>query len=140
MTWRATLDIFFEKIISPVFPSFLFSFFKYIKNSNFWLQKNMQRPCLKWIDMLYLLCMVLVKKSEKNGGKQKRPKNGRNDFFKKNNKYSTSSHLRQGLYTFFWSQKFEFLMYLKTCVCLEEKKYNYLTNIINFYMHHNFEL
>ena len=30
--------------------------FKYIENSNFGLQKNMQRPCLKWLDMLYLLC------------------------------------------------------------------------------------
>ena len=31
----------------------------------------------------------------------------------KHNKYDTSTHLRQGLYTFFWSQKFEFLTHLK---------------------------
>ena len=63
----------FEKIISPVFRSFLFSsVFSDLLSSN--------------ID----------------------------------NKYSISSHLRQGLCTFFWSQKFEFLMYLKTCVCLEK--------------------
>ena len=68
--------------------------FKYVKNSNFWLQTNVQRPCLKWIDMLYLLCKLLVKKSEKNGEKKKRQKNGRNDFFKKNIKCSTTSHLR----------------------------------------------
>ena len=45
------------------------------------------------------------------------------DFLTSNihNKYSISSHLRQGLCTFFWSQKFEFLMYLKTRVFLEEK-------------------
>ena len=87
--------------------------FKYIKNSNFWLQKNVQRPCLKWLDMLYLLCMLLVKKSEKNGGKQKRQKNGRKDFFKKNNKYSTSSHLRQGLCTFFWSLWFKIMLHIE---------------------------
>ena len=37
------------------------------------------------------------------------------------NKYDTSTHLRQGIYTFFWSQKFEFLKYLKIRDFLEEK-------------------
>ena len=37
------------------------------------------------------------------------------DLFTSNirNKYDISTHLRQDLYTFFWSQKFEFLTYLK---------------------------
>ena len=87
--------------------------FKYIKNSNFWLQKNVQRPCLKWLDMLYLLCMLLVKKSEKNGGKQNRQKNGRNYFFIKNKECSTSSHLRQGLCTLFWSLLFKIMMHIE---------------------------
>ena len=42
-------------------------------------------------------------------------------FDPQNNKYETSTHLRQGLYTFFWNQKFEFLTYLKIRDFLEEK-------------------
>ena len=54
--------------------------------------------------MLYLLCMLLVKKSEnKLEDNKKNTKTGEMIFSKKNNKCSTSSHLRQGLYTFFWS-------------------------------------
>ena len=80
--------------------------------------------------MLYLLSMLLVKRSEKNGGKQKRPKNGRNDFIKKNNKYSTSSHLRQGLYTFFWSLQFKIITHIEI--------YNVCQIIIFFLNKHKF--
>ena len=67
--------------------------------------------------------MLLVKKSEKNPeDNKKNTKTGEMIFAKKNNKCSTSSHLRQGLCTFFWSPKFEFSMYLKTRVFLEEKE------------------
>ena len=67
---------------------------------------------------MYVACKKIRKKTE---GKQKKSEKQRNDFFKKNNKCSISSRLRQGLYTFFWSQKFEFLMYLKIRDFLEEK-------------------
>ena len=44
--------------------------FKYIKNSNFWLQKNVQRPCLKWLDyailVMYVACQKIRKKTEEN--------------------------------------------------------------------------
>ena len=54
--------------------------------------------------MLYLLCMLLVKKSEKKlEDNKKNTKTGEMIFSKKNNKCSTSSHLRQALYTFLWS-------------------------------------
>ena len=49
----------------------------------------------------YLCCSSKdQKKTEEN---KKDRKTGEMIFSKKNNKYSTSSHLRQGLYTLFWS-------------------------------------
>ena len=66
--------------------------FKYNINSNFWLQKNVQRPCLKWLDMLYLLCMLLVKKSEKTPeDNKKNTKTGEMIFAKKNKCNNTFS-------------------------------------------------
>ena len=48
-------------------------------------------------------------------------------------KYSISSHLRQGLCTFFWSQKLEFLIYLKTSFFIRGRGFN--SSYFSFLLH-----
>ena len=59
---------------------------------------------------MYVACQKIRKKTEEN---KKDRKMGETIFSKKNNKYSTLSHLRQGLYTFFWSLKFKIMMHIE---------------------------
>ena len=63
-------------------------------------------------------------------------------FYKSNihNKCGIWSHLRKGCYKRISCPKFEFVMYFKNSWFLEKNIfYSYLSEIMNFNMHHNFE-
>ena len=65
----------------------------------------MQRPCLKWLDMLYLLCMLLAKKIRKRTEENKKDrKMGEMIFSKRNNKIFNFCQI----IIFFSSKKLEF--------------------------------
>ena len=67
-------------------------------------------------DLICYTCYVccFLKKSEKNQRIIKKAEKREKWFFqKKNNKYSTSSHLRQGLCTFFWSLWFKIMLHIE---------------------------
>ena len=64
-------------------------------------------------DLICYTCYVccLSKNQKKTEENKKDRKTGEMIFSKKNNKYSTSSHLRQGLCTFFWSLWFKIMLH-----------------------------
>ena len=66
-------------------------------------------------DLICYTCYVccLSKNQKKTEVNKIDQKTGEMIFTKKNNKYGTSSHLRQGLYTFFWSQKLKIMMHIE---------------------------
>ena len=102
----------------------------YVKYINFFLLKrhkfsntskiqisDSKKTCRDLVlsDLICYTCYVccLSKNQKKTEENKKDRKTGEMIFSKKNNKYSTSSHLRQGLCTFFWSLWFKIMLHIE---------------------------